>query len=1089
MKGMTFETAPVDLTARRAQGVSPGVLDLLKFASASEAPASSRWRLACACTAITLLAICCSPLVAQDEHPPSQALAGLDVGPGLEATLFASEPMMLSPTNIDVDARGRVWVCECVNYRRRNGERPEGDRILILEDTDGDGKADKSTVFYQGRDVDSAMGICVLGNRVIVSVSPNVFVFTDTDGDGKADKKEVFFSKTGITQHDHTAHKFVFGPDGRLYWNFGNEGHSVHDRDGNVVKDIFGRPVVANGHPFHDGMAFRCEPDGSRFEVLADNFRNNYELAVDSFGGLWQSDNDDDGNRAVRINYLLEYGNYGYRDQMTGAGWQTPRTNLEATIPEQHWHQNDPGVVPNLLVTGAGSPTGIVAYEGTLLPTQYQGQVLHADAGPSVVRSYGIVPDGAGYRSTGIVNLLSGARDHWFRPSDVCVAPDGSLFVADWYDPGVGGHRMGDTKRGRIYRLAPPKTPYRVPSQDFDSIPGAIAALGSPNLATRYLAWTALHSRAADAEPALARVFEKSGKATERARALWLLAMLDDRGSQYIARAAGDADPHVRTTALRAARRVRRNVAETVRQLVHDPSPEVRRECAIALRNVDEADRAGLWAELASAHDGKDRWYLEALGIGADGDWDACLARWQDAWFARGWAAAYAAAKKPGKHLSDNPAEAARMKAARDIVWRSRGHRTPALLEQLVLSATTPREDLPRLLRAFDFQPAPERQQSLLRLAFGEARPGDARESQMIRAEAISRLDRKDVLGDPRHAEALTALVSSLSGTPRLVDLMERFWLPRYSPEVLAIAQANSQDSLGVRAMRLLLDASDKSDLEDALKSRDPKVVRDTIAALASVGDPRSGHFLWPIVDDTKRDLEVRRQAIGAIGQSRRGAAEVLDRAEHGHLDASLREAASASVYASPSEAIRTRAAKVFPLPPAVDARPLPPVRQLVRRRGDVRKGEIVFATVGTCAKCHVVNGQGRDVGPNLSEIGAKLSRPAMYESILFPSAAISHNFAAYTIVLTNGNVVTGILVSRTADSIAVKGNDAITRTYKMSEVDEVKEQSVSLMPADLQKAMTADDLVNVVEYLTTLKPQTQKAISTRINGRLEKHQ
>ncbi len=154
-----------------------------------------------------------------------------------------------------------------------------------------------------------------------------------------------------------------------------------------------------------------------------------------------------------------------------------------------------------------------------------------------------------------------------------------------------------------------------------------------------------------------------------------------------------------------------------------------------------------------------------------------------------------------------------------------------------------------------------------------------------------------------------------------------------------------------------------------------------------------------------------------------------------------------------------------------------------------MRKGEIVFATIGTCAKCHVVNGQGKDVGPNLSEIGAKLSRPAIYESILFPSAAISHNFAAYTVVLANGNVVTGLLVSRTADSIAVKGNDAITRTYKMSEVDEVKEQSVSLMPADLQKAMTADDLVNVVEYLTTLKPQTQKAISARLNGQPKKHE
>ena len=104
--------------------------------------------------------------------------------------------------------------------------------------------------------------------------------------------------------------------------------------------------------------------DGSNFEVLAHNFRNNYELTVDSFGGLWQSDNDDDGNRSVRINFLLEYGNYGYRDEMTGAGWTVPRTNLESEIPARHWHQNDPGTVPNVLITGAGSPVGHLRLRG-----------------------------------------------------------------------------------------------------------------------------------------------------------------------------------------------------------------------------------------------------------------------------------------------------------------------------------------------------------------------------------------------------------------------------------------------------------------------------------------------------------------------------------------------------------------------------------------------------------------------------------------------------------------------------------------------------------------------------------------------------
>src|SRR5439155_5151037 len=193
-----------------------------------------------------------------DIHDPANAVANLDVHPEVQATLFASEPDLTNPTNIDIDHRGRIWVCDVMNYRGNNGRRPEGDRILILEDIDGDGKADKMKLFYQGRDIDSAMGICVLGNKVIVSASPNVFVFTFDERTDKILKKELLFTKTGRTQHDHTAHAFLFGPDGKLYWNFGNEGKAVHDKDGKPVVDLAGNKVVDNGKPYYGGMAVRC---------------------------------------------------------------------------------------------------------------------------------------------------------------------------------------------------------------------------------------------------------------------------------------------------------------------------------------------------------------------------------------------------------------------------------------------------------------------------------------------------------------------------------------------------------------------------------------------------------------------------------------------------------------------------------------------------------------------------------------------------------------------------------------------------------------------------------------------------------------
>jgi putative membrane-bound dehydrogenase-like protein len=1015
---------------------------------------------------------------AEDDHPASKAVAGLDVAPGLEATLFASEPMLASPTNIDVDDRGRVWICEVVNYRHRAGERPAGDRILILEDTDGDGRADKSTVFYQGRDIDSAMGICVLGNRVIVTASPNVFVFTDTDGDGKADKKELLFTKTGQSQHDHSAHKFVFGPDGRLYWNFGNAGKAVHNKNGKPVVDIFGRTVVDDGHPYLGGMAFRCEPDGSNFEVLAHNFRNNYELAVDSFGGVWQSDNDDDGNRSVRINFLLEYGNYGYRDEMTGASWQTRRTNLETEIPARHWHQNDPGVVPNMLITGAGAPSGICVYEGHLLPPVFQNQLIHCDPGVNVVRAYTVEKQGAGYRA-GIVDILRGARDNWFRPADVAVAPDGSLMVADWYDPGVGGHRMGDIYHGRIFRLAPPKTPYRIAPNDYTTVSGAIEALKSPNLATRYLAWTALAAKKSEAEPALRKLFQETGEARIRARALWLLAKVSSTPQKYLEEAAADRDPDLRTTAVRVARQERTLLETIVGILVYDPAPDVRRECAIALRNVDHG-KGRHWGELAAQYDGHDRWYLEALGIGASAStWDARLVvvsqiLWQ---------------KSPS--------------ALRDLVWRSRGTKTPKLLESILRDPATPTAQLPRYLRAFDFLTGPEKENALVRLAFDDSsievkqppaagtldacltmlgwggNPSDDRRAIIV-AEAIERLNRQQVVKDRQHFAALKRVVEASRGTNRFVDLIQRFDLRDYAPDLLSLAQANQENELGVRAIELLLSQHATAPISVALSSNDALVVESTVRVLDSALDPRTNELLWPLVDDRRRPIDVRRQAVRAIARTKAGAAKVLARTESGKLDEGLREAVSAALHSSPIEQIRLRADKLFPLQRSADAKPLPSIRLLVRRTGDPQKGRIVFATNGTCAKCHVVNGEGKDVGPNLSEIGAKLSRPALYESILFPSAGISHNFAAYTLVLQNGNVVTGILTNRTPDSIAIKGADAITHTYATSEVEEIKEQSVSLMPADLQKGMTTEDLVNVVEYLTTLR----HAAPTNASGR-----
>lgn len=633
------------------------------------------------------------PATGGSQRDPEFALDGLDIHEGVEGTLFSSEPDLKSVTNLDIDHRGRIWVCEVKNYRGHNGERPEGDRILILTDNDGDGVCDETKVFYQGRDVDSAMGICVLGNKVIVSASPNVLVFTDENGDDVPDSKEVLFSNTGQPQHDHSAHSVLFGPDGKLYWNFGNTGRQVCDAAGNVIVDRAGNEVRDGGKPYFGGMVFRCDLDGSNFEVLGHNFRNNYEVTVDSFGTLWQSDNDDDGNRGVRINYVMEFGNYGYLDEMTGAGWQTPRTNMETDIPLRHWHLNDPGVVPNLLQTGAGSPTGITVYEGTLLPEVFRNQVLHCDAGPNVVRAYPVTSSGAGYTAES-VDLMHGARDNWFRPADVCVAPDGSVFVTDWYDPGVGGHGQGDVERGRIFRIAPAGSKYEVPAFDLSSVAGAMKALENPNLSVRYMAYQAILGFGNEAAPAL-REAAKSDDLRFAARAIWLWALATDGANDAIDFCLTNSHPELRGMGLRLVRRLDLDVIPAVQAVVDDEDASVRREAAIALRFSKSDEMPGLWAKLAAKHDGQDRWYLEALGIGATLRWDECLESYI-------------------KTVGDwNTA------AGRDVIWRSRAKATPALLAKILQTEGMTEEEQARYFRAFDFLTGPEKDQALESLLLG----------------------------------------------------------------------------------------------------------------------------------------------------------------------------------------------------------------------------------------------------------------------------------------------------------------------------------------------------------------------------------
>lgn len=301
------------------------------------------------------------------------------------------------------------------------------------------------------------------------------------------------------------------------------------------------------------------------------------------------------------------------------------------------------------------------------------------------------------------------------------------------------------------------------------------------------------------------------------------------------------------------------------------------------------------------------------------------------------------------------------------------------------------------------------------------------------------------------------------------VSLVDKYDVKQRFPELLAMAQNDPDGQVGIEAIRVLLDKNQRDVIAGAVANKDSAKAAATARVLGNSADGQAVGLLLPIVKADRWDLELRRQATRAVAKTTNGAKALIALAQSGDLDDRLKVAASFPLNASPLPEIRTAAAKLFPLPPSKNSH-LPPLAELLNRTGSVGSGRMLFAKTAECAKCHKVNGEGKEVGPDLSEIGKKLSKQALYESILYPSAGISHNYETYLLATESGNVVTGVMVSEDEESVTVKSEDGIARTFKRDEIAQMKKSELSLMPADLQKKMTTQDLIDVVEYLTTLK-------------------
>ncbi len=610
---------------------------------------------------LTFFITAANPLGAEDVWKPDHTPKSIPpemfkLDPSLEVTVWATTPQLYNPTNMDIDQKGRIWVTEGVNYRGNNGQRPAGDRVVVLQDTNGDGKCDQSHTFVQETGFIAPLGIAVFDNVIYVSQPPDLLAYTDVNRDLKfdpeVDKREVILTGFNAVNHDHGLHSLVAGPGGKFYFNNGNCGAVFTDNSGKsfYLGGTYGNrgpnwpadhlsttgKTSDDGHVWISGFAVRMNPDGSEAEIVSHGLRNSYEQILTSFGDMFQNDNDDP--KGCRTSFALEYGCAGY---FTRSGKQRNKAVRRPGQPYDrvHWRQDDPGTMDAGDVYGGGAPTGITFYENGALGEKWNGSLLSCDTALNTILGYRPKPaagtfelnrfhfltanplkryDGADFVGGGPKNRdIEKIAPSFFRPSDITVGPDGAIYFCDWFDPRVGGSgHMDSSFSGTIYRVAQHGFKPVIPAVNTATLAGQIAALRSPAVNVRYLGFRGLRAAGERALPVVTTLL------TDRnpwiaARAVWLLPHLGQEGVQKCLSLLNSTDSQQRVVAYRALRRAGHPILPHARRLATDSSPQVRREIALSLRDFPAAETAEIFVELARRCDTEDKNSLEAIGLGA----------------------------------------------------------------------------------------------------------------------------------------------------------------------------------------------------------------------------------------------------------------------------------------------------------------------------------------------------------------------------------------------------------------------------------------------------------------------------------------